>query len=212
MYLVIKFEQNFKSGFVLTKLKSNKELELVRKLRDGDSSAFDLLFEQYSSKLFYFVNKYLNVREESEEIVQNVFLNLWKHKKEIRSEEAFKSYLYKIALNNIRNYFIKKQVQEKHKQLIVREYLIESYSNTDEPDYESVIKRVDLLIDQLPEKRREIFLLSRKEGLDISEIAKYLGISESTVKNQISSAIAFIKGEAKKKGLSSLLYLTLFYR
>ena len=196
----------------MTKLKSNKELELVRKLRDGDSSAFDLLFEQYGGKLFYFVNKYLNVREESEEIVQDVFLNLWKHKKEIRSEEAFKSYLYKIALNNIRNYFIKKQVQEKHKQLIAQKYLIENDSDIDESDYEFVIKQVDQLIEQLPKKRREIFLLSRKEGLDISEIAEYLGISESTVKNQISSAIAFLKGEAKKRGLSSLLYLTLFYR
>jgi RNA polymerase sigma-70 factor (family 1) len=193
----------------LTKLESNKELDLVRKLRDGDSFAFELLFEQYSNKLFYFVNKYLNIKEESEEIVQDVFLNLWKHKKEIKSEEAFKSYLYQIALNNIRNYFTKKQVREKHKQLIAQEYLIDS--ETDEPNYESVIKRVDQLIEQLPEKRREVFLLSRKEGLDISEIAQYLEISESTVKNQISSAIAFLKEEVKKEGLPGLLYLALFY-
>ncbi|MFA5327475.1 MAG: RNA polymerase sigma-70 factor [Prolixibacteraceae bacterium] len=194
----------------MTKLESNKEVELVRKLKDGDSSAFDLLFVRYSGKLYYFVNKYLNIKEESEEIVQDVFLNLWKHRKEIRSEEAFKSYLYKIALNNIRNYFVKKQVREKHKQLIAQEYLIGSYSGIDELDYESVIKHVDRLIELLPEKRRQIFLLSRKEGLDVSEIAKYLGISESTVKNQISSAIAFLKAEAKKKGLSGLLYLFLF--
>lgn len=195
----------------MTRLESNKESELVRKLRDGDSSAFELLFVQYSSKLFYFVNKYLNVREESEEIVQDVFLNLWKHKKEIRSDEAFKSYLYKIALNNIRNYFNKKQVQERYKQLIAQEYLMEGYSYPDEPDYESVIKQVDQLIGQLPEKRKEIFLLSRKEGLDISEIAQYLGISESTVKNQISSAIAFLKREVKNGGLSGSLFLTLFF-
>ena len=195
----------------MTTLKSNKELELVRKLRDGDSSAFDLLFEQYSSKLFYFVNKYLNVKEESEEIVQDVFLKIWKNKREIRNEEAFKSYLYKIALNSIRNYFNKKQIQEKHKQLIAQEYLAESFSNTDELDYETVIKRVDQLIEQLPEKRKEIFLLSRKEGFDISEIAIYLGISESTVKNQISSAIAFLRREVKKGELSNSLFLTLFF-
>lgn len=192
----------------MTTLKSNNEPELVRKLKDGDSSAFDLLFVGYSSKLFCFVNKYLNLKEESEEIVQDVFLNLWKHRKEIRSEEAFKSYLYKIALNNIRNYFVKKQVREKHKQLIAQEYLIDS--DKDEPDYEAVMKQVDRLISLLPQKRREIFLLSRKEGLDTSEIATYLGISESTVKNQISSAIGFLKAEAKKKGLSGLLYLFLF--
>ena len=139
----------------MTKFNSNEELELVRKLKDGDPSAFDLLFAQYSSKLFYFVNKYLNVKEESEEIVQDVFFNLWNHKKEIRSEEAFKSYLYKIALNNIRNYFIKKQVKEKHKQLIAREYLMD-HLDADKIDYESVIKKVDQLIKRLPEKPRGI--------------------------------------------------------
>lgn len=184
----------------------------MKKLREGDSSAFDVLFQQYSSKLFYFTNKYLGVREESEEIVQDVFLNLWRHKKEIKSEEAFKSYLYKIALNNIRNYFIKKQIQEKHKQFIAQEYLLDKIQDEEEPDYETVIEKVDKLIDQLPAKRREIFLLSRKEGLDISEIANYLGLSESTVKNQISSAISFLKGEVKKGGLSGTLFFALFYK
>ena len=196
----------------MKKIEINKELELVRKLRVGDASAFELLFEQYSGKLFHFVNKHLDIKEESEEIVQDVFLSLWRHKKDIKSPEAFKSYLYKIALNNIRNYFTKKQVKERHKQLIAQEYFIKNELFADESDYESLIKQVDLLIQRLPAKRREIFLLSRKEGLDIAEIANYLKISESTVKNQISSAIAFLKQEAKKGGLSSTLFLALFYR
>ncbi len=196
----------------MTKTKSYNESDLVARLKVGDPVAFEMLFDQYSNKLFYFVNKYLDLKEESEEIVQDVFLNLWRHKKEIRSVEAFKSYLYKIALNNIKNYFSKKQVQEKHKQLIAREYLFENDSDALEMNYEMVISKVDNLIAKLPEKRREIFLLSRKEGLDISEISKYLGISESTVKNQITSAVAFLKDEVKKGGLSSSLFLALFYR
>ena len=196
----------------MTKLKINSESDLVSRLKNGDNTAFELLFDQYSHKLFYFVNKYLDNKEESEEIVQDVFLNLWRHKKEIRSIEAFKSYLYKIALNNIRNFFTKKHVREKHKQLIAQEYLFANESEPEELNYEKVIKKVNELIEQLPKKRREIFLLSRKEGLDISEISKYLGISESTVKNQITSAVSFLKGEVKKRGLSSSLFLALFYR
>lgn len=196
----------------MAKLKSYHEPDIVNRLKDGDPVAFEILFDQYSNKLFYFVNKYLDIKEESEEIVQDVFLNLWKHKKDIRSVETFKSYLYKIALNNIRNYFIKKQIQEKHKQLIAQEYLFKNETEAEELSYEEVIKKVDRLVDQLPDKRKKIFLLSRKEGLDISEIAKYLGISESTVKNQITSAVAFLKDEAKKGGLSSALFLALFYR
>ena len=196
----------------MTNRQPNNEFELIQKLKAGDSAAFEILFGLYAGKLFYFVNKYLDLKEEAEEIVQDVFLNLWKHKKEIRSEKAFKSYLYQIALNNIRNYFNKKLVQEKHKQLIAQNYLFEKASDADELDYESVIKKVDLLIDQLPSKRKEIFLLSRKEGLDISEIANYLNISEATVKNQITSAVAFLKKAAKESGLSNSLFLVLFYR
>ncbi len=196
----------------MTNKQSNNEFELIQKLKAGDSAAFETLFGLYAGKLFYFVNKYLDLKEEAEEIVQDVFLNLWKHKKEIRSEKAFKSYLYQIALNNIRNYFNKKLVQEKHKQLIAQNYLFEKESDADELDYESVIKKVDQLIDQLPPKRKEIFLLSRKEGLDISEIANYLNISEATVKNQITSAVAFLKKAAKESGLSNSLFLVLFYR
>ena len=196
----------------MTNRQPNNEIELIQKLKAGDSAAFETLFGLYAGKLFYFVNKYLDLKEEAEEIVQDVFLNLWKHKKEIRSEKAFKSYLYQIALNNIRNYFNKKLVQEKHKQLIAQNYLFEKESDADELDYESVIKKVDQLIDQLPPKRKEIFLLSRKEGLDISEIANYLNISEATVKNQITSAVAFLKKAAKESGLSNSLFLVLFYR
>lgn len=196
----------------MTNKQSNNEFELIQKLKAGDSAAFETLFGLYAGKLFYFVNKYLDLKEEAEEIVQDVFLNLWKHKKEIRSEKAFKSYLYQIALNNIRNYFNKKLVQEKHKQLIAQNYLFEKESDADELDYESVIKKVDQLINQLPPKRKEIFLLSRKEGLDISEIANYLNISEATVKNQITSAVAFLKKAAKESGLSNSLFLVLFYR
>ncbi|MHA7110249.1 RNA polymerase sigma factor [Sunxiuqinia elliptica] len=196
----------------MTNRQPNNEIELIQKLKAGDSAAFETLFGLYAGKLFYFVNKYLDLKEEAEEIVQDVFLNLWKHKKEIRSEKAFKSYLYQIALNNIRNYFNKKLVQEKHKQLIAQNYLFEKESDADELDYESVIKKVDQLIDQLPPKRKEIFLLSRKEGLDISEIADYLNISEATVKNQITSAVAFLKKAAKESGLSNSLFLVLFYR
>lgn len=196
----------------MTNRQPNNEFELIQKLKAGDSAAFETLFGLYAGKLFYFVNKYLDLKEEAEEIVQDVFLNLWKHKKEIRSEKAFKSYLYQIALNNIRNYFNKKLVQEKHKQLIAQNYLFEKASDADELDYESVIKKVDQLIDQLPPKRKEIFLLSRKEGLDISEIANYLNISEATVKNQITSAVAFLKKAAKESGLSNSLFLVLFYR
>ncbi|MCL3782074.1 RNA polymerase sigma-70 factor [Prolixibacteraceae bacterium JC049] len=186
-------------------------LDVVRRFRKGDDVAFKQLFEFYSTRLYGFVFKLIKDDSESEEIVQDVFFKIWKHREEIRTDEAFKSYLFKIALNNIRNYFTRLQKEEHHKQEIVREYLLNTEEDGKQISYNEAMKKVDELIELLPEKRREIFLMSRKEGLSILEIAKYLNLSEATVKNQITSAMNFLREEAKKHDFGIYLFLLLNY-
>ncbi|TKG95760.1 RNA polymerase sigma-70 factor [Puteibacter caeruleilacunae] len=185
---------------------------LVQRFREGDPIAFEKLFDQYSQKLYGFVQSYLKNIQESEEITQDVFYKLWINRSYLKSDEAFKSYLFKVALNNIRAYFNRKNTEEKHKQLVAQEFILLADSSADEMEYSAVMKLVDQIIDQMPAKRREIFLLSRKEGLDINEISNHLNLSESTVKNQLTNAIAFLKDEVKKNNLSSYLFFMLFYR
>lgn len=185
---------------------------LIAELKQGSSMAFEKIFRLYSNRLFRFARMYFHTDEDAEEIIQDVFFKLWKHKENIRSRDSLKSYLFQIAYHAIKETFIKKNREDKYKQEIALSYLKEEYPNIDQIDYCQVMHRVDQLIDSLPEQRRRIFILNKKEGLSISEIAKQLDIAEKTVKNHLTLAIHQIRDEAKQKGLAQLLFLHLFIK
>ena len=84
--------------------------ELIKLLQKGNVEAFDSLFEVYSSKLFGFAVKYFKNEADAEELVQEVFVKVWENRQTLKSELSFKSYLFTIALNQIRKYFNKGNV------------------------------------------------------------------------------------------------------
>lgn len=185
--------------------------KLISRLNGSDVWAYEKLFDEYAPRLFHFSMGYLGSHQLSEEIVQDVFLKIWEKRKEIKAEESFKSYLFTIAFNLIRKYFLKKSREEKYKQLFAEEFLLNSEGVDEKMAYEELLLLVDKTIDLLPERRREIFILSRKEGLSIAEIAEKLDISPKTVKNQLTDAIQFIRGEIKnKQNLGTILFCLLF--
>jgi len=81
---------------------------LVQLLKNGNVAAFDSLFKLYRPKLFGFALKYFRNETEAEELVQEVFVKVWENRKSLKSEFSFKSYVFTIALNQIRKYFNKK--------------------------------------------------------------------------------------------------------
>lgn len=195
----------------MKKDRSQISADVVGRFRKGNEVAFEMLFDFYSVRLYRFIYDFLKEPSEVEEIVQDVFFKVWKYRKEIKSNEAFKSYLYKIALNNIRSYFSYRKKLDEHRHDLVREYVINSDDEGNHISYDDAMHRVEELIQLLPAKRREIFLLSRKEGLSTSEIANYLDVSEATVKNQITSAMNFLRNEVKKVDLGIYLFFVINY-
>ncbi len=107
---------------------------------------------------------------------------------------------------------MRKNREDKYKQRIALEYLKAESPGLEEADYKLVLKAVDRLIETLPAQRQNIFILNKKEGLTISEIAVYLNIAEKTVKNHLSLAMAQLRHEARQKGLAQLLFFFLFYK
>lgn len=188
------------------------EEELIARLKKGNSDAFEKIFRLYSDRLFRFARSYFHTNEDAEEIIQDVFLKLWKHKENIRSRDSLKSYLFQIAYHTIKETFIKKNREDKYKQQIALEYLKDDHPELEQNDYIHVMKQVDQLIDLLPEQRRRTFIMSKKEGMSISEIALRLNIAEKTVKNHLTLATHQIRDEARKKGLAQLLFLHLFIK
>ncbi|TSA32502.1 MAG: RNA polymerase sigma-70 factor [Porphyromonadaceae bacterium] len=184
---------------------------LVERLQKGDVEAFDLIYDKYSGKLYAFGLKYCRSTAEAEELVQSVFLKLWENYKNLKKESSFKSYLFTISYNEICKLFRKRNYQQK----FINDTLYENSQSFNEIedgiDYQSVLDRVQQIVDKLPERQKTIFLKSRQEGKSSKEIAKEVGLSPGTVDNYISEALKFIRSRLNNESLPVLLFFSLFF-
>lgn len=174
-------------------LTEKEELEL---LRNASKQSFEALYHRYSGKLYNFVMKvskgdaYI-----AEELVQRTFIKVWETREYIDSDKSFISYLCTIAKNMLLNEYEHQTVQ-----FIFQEYIKVNTADVDsstemEVDRNLLEEYIDKLAENLPPKRREIFILSRKEGLPNKKIAERLHITESTIETQLSKALTFMKSQ-----------------
>ncbi|MCU4154396.1 RNA polymerase sigma-70 factor [Carboxylicivirga sp. A043] len=180
---------------------------LVKKLSKGEIKAFDQLFELYSSKLYAFAMKYLKSDVDAEGLVQEVFIKVWKKREELDSNKSFKSYLFTIAFNQIKKQFEKRQLIYG----MVDALAPELADNSTERGifYRSVLHQVIDLLNELPEKKRKIFEMSRFEGLPSKEIAQRIGLAPKTIDNQISEVIHYLKDRVDISEIAVLLLIFL---
>ena len=184
------------------------EKELVKKLREGDSFAFEVLFYKYRNKVKGFAVKLVPTQVDPEEIVQEVFVKLWLKKETVDPEKEFQSYLFSIAKNLVLDH-LKSAVNRKL--YFVGEHFQQDLLIDDLQEgalAEEKLQKLQTLINEIPERRREIFRLSRFEGLSYKQIAERLSISENTVDSQIRNALAFLRKEFRKLVVLAFLYFS----
>lgn len=187
------------------------DIELVRRLQAGDVEAFDLIYKKYSGKLYSFGLKYLRSTAEAEELVQSVFLKIWENHKHIDKEFSFKSYLFTIAYNDICKLFRKRNYLQKFISDTIAENPQFSFEIEEGIDYQSILERIQQIVDKLPERQKTIFLKSRQEGKSTKEIAEEIGLSPGTVDNYISESLKFIRSRLHNGNLPVLLLFSLFF-
>jgi len=166
------------------------EDESLRSIRHDNEVSFEEIYRQYWSKLYIYAFNVLRERELCEDIVQEVFIDLW-GKKEVVEISDLSSYLYQSVKYQIFNHFRRSKYK---KQLLMRFDLANVQDETEEVyDKQEVMARIKNVISKLPKRRRIIFEMSKNEGLSNNEISEKLGISLQTVKNQISESLKFIR-------------------
>jgi RNA polymerase sigma-70 factor (ECF subfamily) len=175
-----------------------KEQQQLRKIRKGDIASFEALFHRYYSGLCGYAESLLGLKEVAEEVVQDVFFNIWKNRETLLIRHSLQSYLYRSAYNNSMMYLRKMR----------RELFMDDLSRPetimDEPDPSQILQldEVSSLItrtlDGLPERTREIFRLNRQEGLKYREIAIRLSISEKTVEANMGRALKALRSNMEK--------------
>lgn len=185
--------------------------ELVTRLKKGDMIAFDLLYEQYSHKLYIFICKLLKNETEAEEIVQEVFVRLWESREKLDNSKLLNSFIFTVAYNHSIDLIRKRINTKKYLEHLKQNPLIDSApSAISQVEYNELNKQVEKLIAQLPERQKQIYRLHREEGLSHSEIATQLGISKNTVENHMAKALKYLRDHLDSSFSINLLFISLF--
>lgn len=172
---------------------------IVRKSKSEEELAFETLFREYYVRLCGFANKFISSTSESEEIVQEVFLSIWKKRDHLKMNDEIRPYLFKSVQNLCFNFLEHKKVIDNYYSVIevVYKNQTEEYNDYESIFYTEFQNRSLVAINSLPEQCRKIFQMSREDGLKYSEISEKLGISVKTVETQMSRALAKLKTELK---------------
>lgn len=169
--------------------------ELFALLQEGDYMAFSEIYDRYKSLLYTHIFKRIGDREETKDILQELFSLLWYKRVELNLNNSLSGYLYKSVRNRMLNVIAHKKVQSSYVESL--QYVFEQGTCTTdfllrENELMSVIDRE---IAALPSKMRAVFELSRKENLSHKEIASQLGISEMTVKKHVNNALKVLRAK-----------------
>ncbi len=184
--------------------------KIIAALANDNEAPMEELFNYYYPRLFNFSRKFLKIEEGIDDIIQEVFVKIWQNRKKINSEATFNSYIFTITRNLLLNELRSRLNNKKTRDEIRSLSLAQEYSSLDEIEYNDVKGKVDQLINTLPERQKEIFVLSRTEGLSHKEIAEKLGISTKTVEYHITQSSRFLKEKLKNLGFISFLWVYLF--
>jgi RNA polymerase sigma-70 factor (family 1) len=176
----------------------NYDNELVLRLREGEETAFRMVFDMYSAKLYNFSYSFLKNREQCQEIIQEVFLNLWINRARLDDQYPIKALLYtitrRLTLNSLR------QISNSRRAMDKLWLNMQQVSNeTEERVYLGDLERfTEEAVTKLPKQQQQVFRMSRQQELSYDEIAEELHISRNTVKNHLVAAIKSLRAQFQK--------------
>jgi RNA polymerase sigma-70 factor, ECF subfamily len=164
----------------------------INALKEGSIDAFDLCFKRFYAPLVAFARSKINNRDIAEEIVQNVFAEMWEGRENIPLKTDIKKYLFTIVKNDCYDFARHHKVKQKYLDYLTnhQEQSFEFFDTLIDEDFQKLINDV---YNSLPEKCREIFYMSRLEEMSYSAISEKLGVSIKTVENQIGKALKLVR-------------------
>ncbi|MDB5115852.1 MAG: polymerase sigma-70 factor [Mucilaginibacter sp.] len=169
------------------------EKELVELLKIGDKYAFEQLYHNYKVRIYANLFKMVKSAENSEELLQDLFVKIWIGRETLDSEKSFRSYLFKIAENLVYDFFRKAALNKK-----LETYLISVSVPANSPIEQHIYYKegnhaLAKAIEQLPPKRKQVYILCKIEGKSYEEVSRLLGISISTVNEHIVKASRVVR-------------------
>ncbi|MFA9389347.1 MAG: RNA polymerase sigma-70 factor [Prolixibacteraceae bacterium] len=182
---------------------------LFIQINRGSKQSFELLFRTYYAPLILFARNYIADADECEEIVQGFFLKLWEDRSKITITTSVKSYLFSSVRNRCLNHIKHLKIKQGYQNQVLKSPADELHASNHfiEPD---LMLKINQCIDDLPPRRKEIFILSREHGLKYREIADQLNISIKTVETQMGQALKDLRKKLKAYKHLLITFLTVF--
>lgn len=184
---------------------SINNLILIDGLKRGKGEAYSYLVEKYHQKLCVYAFTLTHDHDKAEDIVQNVYLNIWQKRGKLKDNFSVQGFLYRAVYNQ----FIDLYRKEKSTMALEKKHLeaLDDMIGDNSQDIEGLINIVKQEIQKLPPRCRQIFVLSKQEGLTNIEIAEYLNISIKSVEAHITKGFSIIRNKLGDKINSVLFFL-----
>lgn len=183
---------------ILEKHIDNIEERLISALKLGSSSAFDSIYQIYSKRLYAYCLQFTKSPEESEEIVQDVFVKLWLNRTQIRQNETLHSLLFIMAKHHLINAYRSKLNHPVYEEFVHYQDTLSVEDTPQHMEYKEFMQGFQKAMDLLPDTQRKVISMSRIHQLSNKEIAEKLSLSEQTVKNQLSLGLKTLREKLNK--------------
>ena len=181
------------------------DTSLFKRIKLGDEQAFEILFNAFYPSLCHYAFQFIGEEETAEEITQDIFVKLWEKRFSLDIETSVKNYLFRSVKNRCLNLIQHNKVKNQHAGQIM-ERAVQELNPSQYFLEPGLAEKIEAAINSLPEKRQEIFRLSREEGLKYKEIAEKLNISVKTVEAQMGLALKFLRKQLKEYDPNVILY------
>jgi len=175
-----------------------EERELVRSVKESDLDAFGILFERYQPFLFRSVLFQVRDADEAHDIVQESFVRVWEHRSSLKPGLSFAAFLHRISTNLIKDRYRHKETRIRSKNLIPPPIPPPNADPIEAAEHSILLEEIQRIVrEELPDRCRTVFELSRFEGLGTREIAQRLGTSVKTVENQLTKSLRIVQTNLK---------------
>ena len=174
---------------------NSEEYIVLKRLRDGDIEALDVLYLHYAPKVRDFVFRLLHDATEAEDLTHDIFLRVWEQRQTVGNVLSFKNYLFRMTRNAVFNVFKHRSIEQSYQQRTeVRDGGMVAPEKPDERvSTDDLMQLIDLAVSNMPEQRRKVFCMSRYDHMSYNDIARELNISPKTVQYHISGALAELR-------------------
>ena len=181
--------------------------KLIHRLRNGNVFAFNEIYTRYTKKIYSISLSFLKDKEYAENVVQDVFLTIWRKRADLKDRYDFDAYLFNITYNTIRKYFRKFSRERKYTEEYVKTISTDDDSTSEEIEYKNLQELAETAISRLPDRQKTVYHLKMVEELTIVEISTKLGISRRTVENHLHRARTYLKKALSDNRLITLLFV-----